>query len=109
MAIDHVRLDGEEIHRDKMPKRRFIGQPKRVIRTIVFENDGGALLPSRFVFPADCTPVNGYRIRGPAARRTGPWPRIYRASPLFFPVNTGEIQGIYRDGLAFSICIATSW
>jgi hypothetical protein len=36
-----------------MPKRRFIGQPKRVIRAIVFENDGGALLVSRFVVPAD--------------------------------------------------------
>jgi len=36
-----------------MPKRRFIGQPKRVIRAIVFENDGAALLTSRFAFPAD--------------------------------------------------------
>jgi hypothetical protein len=36
-----------------MPKRRFAGQPKRVIRTIVFENDGAALLPSGFVVAAD--------------------------------------------------------
>src|SRR3977135_649514 len=26
-----------------------------------------------------------------------------------FPVDTGEIQVIYRDGFALSICIATSW
>jgi hypothetical protein len=46
-----------------MPKRRFIGQPKQVIRAIVFEDDGVALLTSRFAFPADRTPVNGHRIR----------------------------------------------
>jgi hypothetical protein len=58
MAIDHMGLDGEKIHGMNMPKRRFTGQPKRVIRAIAFENDRGALLPSRFVCSADCTPVN---------------------------------------------------
>jgi hypothetical protein len=53
MAVDHMRLDGEEIHGVNMPKRRFTGQPKRVIRAIVFENDRGALLASGFVVPAD--------------------------------------------------------
>jgi hypothetical protein len=41
-----------------MPKPRFTGQPKRVIRTIAFENDRGVLLASRFVCSADCVPVN---------------------------------------------------
>jgi len=35
-----------------MPKRRFTRQPKQVIRTIDFENDGAALLPSGFVVAA---------------------------------------------------------
>jgi hypothetical protein len=41
-----------------MPKPRFTGQPKRVIRTIVFENDRGALLASGFVCSAERAPVN---------------------------------------------------
>ena len=76
-----------------MPKRRFTCQPKRVIRTIVYENDGGALLPSRFVFPADCAPVNGHRIRGRLHQEQAHGSRIYRFCPCIFLL----IQAKYRE------------
>jgi hypothetical protein len=50
-------------------------------------------------------PCKKTRHQAAVARRTGPMAADLQGSSLLFPVNTGEIQGIYRDGFAaFSIC-----
>src|SRR3954464_12097018 len=41
-------------------------------------------------------PCKQARDQAVVARITGPTPRIYRRVPLYFPVNTGDLQAIYR-------------
>ena len=76
-----------------MPKPRFTGQPKRVIRTIVFENDRGALLASRLVLPADCAPVNGHRIRGWLHQEQAHGREFTGLGPCFFLMIQAKYRG----------------
>src|SRR5712671_6252821 len=46
--------------------------------------------------PTTRPPVIKTRYQAPVARRTGPAAADLQAGPLFFLVNTGEMQAIYR-------------